>query len=256
MLWSPRNTVNVVIAGTCAVALVLLETPLFHGAWITAVSALLFGALLGLVTPGSPIGRYLDTLIPTTTTVTEKSTVVVTKTVDPPPADPPRGNPGFVLRETLAWPALIGLAIGCVAMLLALSHAGCASRQYTPPENTLLAIHSTAHGVALTDALVAPHCGVASPAPACSSFVVAYALARTNLILAESLAVDWRAHPSATAACRVVALLRAAVDQTADVQGALETLHVPQPAELVSGLGLIGVIVAGQTSCPATDGGV
>jgi hypothetical protein len=64
MNWTPRNTVNVVVAALCAIALVVLQSGAVHGTWVTTVTALLSGVLIGLVTPGSPVGRYLDSLVP------------------------------------------------------------------------------------------------------------------------------------------------------------------------------------------------
>lgn len=64
MKWTPRNVVNVTLAAVCAVALVVLRVYPFHGAWVGTLSALVGGVLAGLVIPGSPVGRYLDSLVP------------------------------------------------------------------------------------------------------------------------------------------------------------------------------------------------
>jgi hypothetical protein len=126
-----------------------------------------------------------------------------------------------------AWkPGLLGV--------LTLMLVACASRPYSPAEDTLVAIHSTAHGLALADNLVAPHCGVASPAPDCQRFVDAYDGLRASLIVAERAASEWRRIGDAPSACAAREALRGARGDLDAVFALLASLHVAVPAEVES----------------------
>jgi|GEM_PF-2028160 len=64
MTWTPRNTINVVLCSICLLVVAVLGgldgAHVISGAWITPAEAALGALLVGLVTPGSPVGRMLD----------------------------------------------------------------------------------------------------------------------------------------------------------------------------------------------------
>lgn len=66
--WTTRNTVVSILAALCIIVPVVLGaldgSGVIHGSWITPLEAALGGMLVGLVTPGSPVGRVLDLLWP------------------------------------------------------------------------------------------------------------------------------------------------------------------------------------------------
>lgn len=172
-------------------------------------------------------------------------------------ASPPR-SPRFPKAHEFVSPASFARVIAysiAVALLLmfALACSG-AQRPYTPPENTLVGIHLAAHGVALTDGLVAPHCGVSSPAPACATFVTAYGVSRASMLVLEQGARQWRQASDLPTQCRATVLMRNAYADVITLQAAMDSLHVPYPHDLVVGAQLIAGLIA--TNAPAClDGG-
>jgi hypothetical protein len=66
--WTTRNTVVSMLAAICILAPAILGaldgSGVIHGTWITPLEAAFGGMLVGLVTPGSPVGRVLDLLWP------------------------------------------------------------------------------------------------------------------------------------------------------------------------------------------------
>jgi len=132
---------------------------------------------------------------------------------------------------------------------------GC-PHHHTPAENTLVAIHSAAHAVAVTDGVMARHCGVASPAPECGRFVDAYAVTRAALATAETAVSAWRAADTAPARCRAYAALGEANDAVAAVSLLLAAAHVPVPAELTAAaVVVVDAVRSLAPSCAAGDGG-
>jgi hypothetical protein len=131
-----------------------------------------------------------------------------------------------------------------VGMLIAIGVHGCSGRQYTAPESALVAIHSTAHGLALADNLVAPHCGVSSPAPDCARFVDAYAVMRASLLAAERAVDEWRRIGGTEAQCMAREALRGARGDLDAVLAILASLHVAVPDEVASAAQAIASLVA------------
>jgi hypothetical protein len=121
----------------------------------------------------------------------------------------------------------VGTGVGTVS---------CAPRAYSPAETSLVALHSTAHGLALADNIVAPRCGVASPAPECQRFVDAYAVMRASLIAAERAADEWRRIGGTESACHAREALRGARGDLDAVLGILAALHVAVPDEVQSAM--------------------
>jgi hypothetical protein len=64
--WTARNWINVTLAALCGGAIVALTvSPLgLDAAHHEGALGLAVGLLTGLITPGSPVGRALDALIP------------------------------------------------------------------------------------------------------------------------------------------------------------------------------------------------
>jgi hypothetical protein len=115
-------------------------------------------------------------------------------------------------------------------------------RQYTPAEHSLVAVHSAAHGLALADQIVAPRCGVASPAPECQRFVDAYAVMRASLLVAERAADDWRRLSTVASACIAREALRGARGDIDAVLALLASFRVAVPDEVSSALRTIASI--------------
>jgi hypothetical protein len=120
--------------------------------------------------------------------------------------------------------------------LLVAIGVGCAPRVYAPSEVALVSIHSVAHGLALADNIVAPRCGVSSPAPECQRFVDAYAVMRASLIAAERTADEWRRIGGTESACHAREALRGAQGDLDAVLGVLASLHVAVPEEVSSAM--------------------
>lgn len=65
MKWTPRNSVNIALGGLASLVLAVLAiSPLgLDVEERTAAQGLALGLLVGLVTPGSPVGLILDRLL-------------------------------------------------------------------------------------------------------------------------------------------------------------------------------------------------
>jgi len=63
MNWTPRNSINVVLATLCALVIVYVE---FFDPSKPEFQSFAIAALAGLLIPGSPIGRGIDALLTTT----------------------------------------------------------------------------------------------------------------------------------------------------------------------------------------------
>lgn len=83
--WTARNTVVTVLACVCVVGAAVLGgldgAHVISGTWITPTEAALGGLLVGLITPGSPIGRILDMIFPPTSGASAPVPVDVAKAV-------------------------------------------------------------------------------------------------------------------------------------------------------------------------------
>lgn len=149
--------------------------------------------------------------------------------------------------------ALIRAIAFAVVFLFACSGPQRAPR--TPTDDALIAVHSLAHGLSLADGLVAPHCGVASPSPACSDFVASYGIARVSLVLAESAARDWQSVGGVAAQCRFAVALRLVVRDSQDAVDVLAALHITPPPEAVAGVSGVLALVAAYLPACGSDGG-
>jgi hypothetical protein len=126
--------------------------------------------------------------------------------------------------------------------VIAVATHGC--KHYSPSEQTLIAVHSAAHGMATADALVAPRCGVSSPAPECSAFVDAYAVTRASLLAAERAADEWRRLATVESACLAREALRGARGDLDALLAILASLHVAVPDEVASAIRTLASIAA------------
>jgi hypothetical protein len=141
----------------------------------------------------------------------------------------------------------LAAALATVILPIVAALHGCAgTREYTPPEHALVAIHSTAHGLAAADHIVARRCGVSSPPPECQRFVDAYDLTRGSLIAAERAAEEWRRIGGVEPECRARAAIRGARGDLDALLGLLTSMHVAVPEEVQSAARQLAQMVVGM----------
>jgi len=157
--WTPRNVVNVVLLLVCSVTLAVLSLGVVHAPWVSQAQTLAGGLLAGLLSPGSPVGRILDSVFPGAAETPSGSAPVDAQTVEDAKELLTNNRAGYrdvgaievdrpqpvkrSGREGMAHPsALWFVMLSALAYLVAHLHGCGASQLQTQAASTVVAMHA------------------------------------------------------------------------------------------------------------------